>query len=171
MGFDIAGVATLSAASGVLSLDGTVSNIMKVNASGILTRSLTPYMRGQLSGKGSPYNAGAGNPLLITADINRGNCWNNATGYFTAPVAGYYMATLGAIASANSGYPNLLKNGGGYNQQHWNHTGGWHYVTISTVVQCAANDNICWIIQSPGPATAGFYGDGGHGMYSIALLA
>ena len=49
MGFDVAGVATLSGPGGnTLSLDGTVANIMKVNANGILTRPQTPFMRGQL---------------------------------------------------------------------------------------------------------------------------
>ena len=171
MGFDIAGVATLTGPGGnTLSLDGTVANVMKVNASAILTRSITPFMRGQFQGRGAPYNAGGG-PLLVTADVNIGSCWNDATGYFTAPVAGYYMATLGAIANQNSGYPNILKNGGGYSQQHWNHTADWHYVSLSAIVNLAANDNICWIIQSPGPATAGFYGNGGHQMFSIALMA
>ena len=173
MGFDIAGVATLSAPGGnTLSLDGTVANIMKVNANGILTRSITPYMRGQITGQATnPYNAGGG-PLLVIADVNTGNCWNNATGYFTCPVAGYYMAVMGSIAGpVSTAYPRIRKNGADYHYTHWNHASNWHFVSISAVVLCAASDNICFAVASYNPATAGVYGAGGHQMYSIALLA
>ena len=169
MGVDIAGVATLSSPGTTLAVDGA-SRWMNVNASGILTRPQSPFMRGQFVGKGTPYNAG-GAALLVTADVNVGNCWNNANGYWTCPVAGYYMATLGAIASANSGYPQFLKNGGVLHTNHWNHSGSWHYVTMSAIVYCEAGDNFCWVIASPSPATAGFYAEGGHGMFSFALMA
>lgn len=172
MGFDIGGVATLTAPGGnTLSLDGTAANVMRVNANGILTRSITPFMRGQISGQAGTYNAGGG-PLLVTADVNTGNCWNNATGYFTCPVAGYYMATMGAIAGpVSSGYPRIRKNGGDQHYTHWNHVGNWHFVSVSAVVLCAASDNICFAVASYNPATAGVHGNGNHAMYSIALLA
>ncbi|HEY6617418.1 MAG TPA: hypothetical protein VIZ32_22980 [Vicinamibacterales bacterium] len=167
MGFDIAGVGTLTAASGVLSLDGTVANVMKVNANGVLTRALTPYMRGQLSGKGD-YYAPSG-PLLVTADVNVGGCWNNATGRFTCPVAGSYMVTGGNIAQHYSGYFYIQKNGTTTHYTHWNHSPTWHYVSLSDIVVCAAGDTLNYLIG--GLNSGGFYGNGGHGMYSIALMA
>ena len=126
-------------------------------------------MRGQLSGKGTPYKGRWS--IVITADVNRGNCWNDATGYWTCPVAGYYMVTS-ATSQHASRVSYLRKNGAEINLNHWNHTSGWHYVTHSAIVQCAASDNICWVPHEDfTPATNGFYGGGGHGMYSFALMA
>ena len=174
MGFDIAGAAgsfTLTSPSGTtLSLDGTVANVVTVNASGILTRTQTPIMMGAISGQGTPYNGGGG-ALRVVAVTNFGGCWNNATGLWTCPVAGDYMVTMGGIASAGSGYPRIRKNGADVNYTHWNSGGNWHYCTLSAILRCAAGDTIHFAIASPNPATAGFYGNGGHGMYSIALMA
>ena len=173
MGLDIGGAATLTAASGALSVNGA-SNWMNVNANGILTRPQTPYMRGQLAGGGlpNPYNAGGG-PLLVTADVNVGSCWNNATGLYTCPVPGYYMAVAGNIAGGgpSSGYFYLRKNGVDIHFTHWNHSGSWHYVSLSAVVACAANDYMSWHVTSPNPSSAGVYSGGNHCMYSIALMA
>jgi len=172
MGIDIGGVATLTAPGGnTLSLDGTAANVMRVNASGILTRSITPYMRGQISGQAGTYNAG-GNPLLVTADVNTGNCWNNANGLWTCPVAGYYMMAWGSIAGpVSSGYPHLFKNGGSMHFTHWNCNSSWHYISISGIILCAASDTLSFRTISYNPATAGVHGNGNHSMYSIALLA
>lgn len=171
MGFDIGGVATLTSPSGTtLSVDAA-SNWMKVDASGILTRTQTPYMRGQLTGKGGNYNAGGG-PLLVTADENVGNCWNDSTGYFTCPVAGYYMAAMGNIANIQAGYIKMRKNGAEIHFTHWNfNSGAWHYVSLSCVVSCAASDTLHWTIEGLTPGTNGFYAAGQHCMYSIALMA
>ena len=168
MPFDVGGV-VLTSASGVLSVDAA-SNWMKVNANGILTRPQTPYFRGQLTGLGTPYNAG-GTPLKVTADDNVGGCWNNTTGLFTCPVAGYYMVIGGNIAQNQAGYFNLQKNGSTVHFTHWNHMGGWHYVSLSCVVYAAVNDYFGWVLSGLTPATTGFYAQGGHCMYSIALMA
>lgn len=171
MGVDIGGAATLTSPGTTLAVDGT-SRWMDVNASGVITRPQTPYMRGQLQGRGTAYNAGGG-PLLVTALENRGSCWNNATGYWTCPVAGYYMVAWGNIAGSktSSGYPAIGKNGANYHYVHWSHAAAWHYVSISSVVSCAAGDTIHFYIFSYSPADAGLYGEGGHAMYSIALMA
>lgn len=170
MGINVGGVASLTSPSGAtLSLDGAAP-WMKVDGNGILTRQQIPYMRGQLTGKGSPYNGGGGS-LLVTADTNIGNCWNNATGYFTCPVAGHYMATVGNIAGPAYGYVYIQKNGASFSYTHWYHASSWHYVSLSSIVNCAAGDTIRWTLGTLSPTTNGFYGDGGHGMYSIALMA
>ncbi len=172
MGIDVGGVATLSGPGGnTLSLDAASVNWMKVNASGIVTRPQAPFMRGMLQGKGNPYNGGGGS-LLVTAQVNRGNCWNDATGYFTCPVAGYYMVTAGGIVGPPStGYFYIQKNGVTVVYTHWNHTSNWHYVSLSSILSCAVNDSIRYLIGSPNPATAGMYGDANHQMFSIALMA
>jgi hypothetical protein len=169
MGFDVGSV-ILSSPGTTLAVDGA-SRWMNVNASGILTRPQTPFMRGTFSGRGNPYNAGGGS-LLVTSQVNVGNCWNNATGYWTCPVAGYYLATGGGIAGPSGyGYFYAQKNGANQHWSHWNHTSSWHYVTLSSVMSCAANDTIRWVLGSYSPATAGFYGEVNHNMWSIALMA
>jgi C1q domain len=170
MGFDVGGV-VLSSPGTTLSVDSAGAQWMAVNASGILTRPQTPYMRGQLSGLGNPYNAG-GAPLKVTGDVNVGNCWNNTTGLFTCPVAGYYMITAGGIGGIQAGYIYLRKNNVDVHFTHWNsNSNSWHYVTLSAVILAAANDYFSWHLTGLTPATNGFYGAGGHGMYSIALMA
>jgi hypothetical protein len=171
MGFDIGGAALLTAPTSTsLSLDSGATNWMKVNANGILTRPQTPFMCGQLTGKGSIYYA---TPLVVTADVNIGNCWNNTTGYWTCPVAGYYMVTGGNImgGKVSYGYFHIRKNGTSVIFTHWNHNASWHYVTLSGIIQCAAGDTISYAIVGQSPADAGAYGAGGHCMYSIALMA
>jgi hypothetical protein len=144
---------------------------MNVNANGVLTRPQTPFMRGKLTGLGNPYNAG-GTPLKVTADENIGSCWNNTTGLFTCPVAGYYMATAAGIAAQQAGYIFLRKNGGDMHFTHWNYgIGAWNYVSLSAILSAAAGDYFAWHLISLTPATTGFYGGDGHGMYSIALMA
>ncbi len=171
MGIDIGGAATLTSPSGTtLSMDSGATNWMQVNANGILTRPQTPYMRGQISGRGSLYNGGGG-ALLVAADVNFGGCWNNTTGLWTCPVAGYYMATMFSIAGPNSGYVNLQKNGVTQRYTHWNHSGSWHTVTLSGIVLCSVGDTIRWVLTGLGPATNGVHGNGNHAMYSIALMA
>jgi hypothetical protein len=169
MGIDVGGVATLTSPGATLAVDGA-SRWMDVNANGILTRPQTPYMRGQISGQASTYNAGGG-PLLVVPDVNRGNCWNSAHGIWTCPIAGYYMMTWGAIAGpVSSGYPALARNGGNYHYTHWSHVGNWHFISLSSVIQCATGDTLNFYIFSYNPATAGVHGNGNHAMYSIALL-
>lgn len=167
MPFDVGGI-VLSSPGTTLAVNGA-SNWMNVNASGILTRPQTPYFRGQLTGLGAPYNAG-GAPLKVTADENVGNCWNNTTGLFTCPVAGYYLVLGGSIAAATTGYFYLRKNGSDVHFTHWNHSGNWTYVPLSAIILAAVNDYFSWHLTGLTPATTGFYGNGGHNMWAIGLL-
>jgi hypothetical protein len=141
---------------------------MNVKSTGILTRPQTPHFAGQLTGLGSAYNPGNGVTLKITADRNSGNCWNNATGQFTCPVAGYYMTAGGGIMAQTSGYLYLYRNGVVMHYTHWSHSGSWHYVPLSGIVQAAAGDTIAWTIE--GVTGSGMFAAGGHNMFSIALL-
>jgi hypothetical protein len=170
MPFDVGGV-VLSSPGTTLSVDSGATNWMKVDANGILTRPQTPYMRGQISGQAGTYNAGGG-PLLVTADVNFGGCWNNATGLFTCPVAGKYMVVMGSIVGpAGSGYLHVRKNNVTARYTHWNHAGNWHFVSITCILLAAVNDYFSWHVISQSPAGAGVHGNGNHAMYSIALMA
>jgi hypothetical protein len=169
MGFDVGGVTLTSAGDGTLLMTGSAP-WMRVNASGILTRPQMPHMRGQLSGKGNP-TGGDGSPLKITADANTGSCWNNTTGLYTAPVAGYYIATAGNLCAATSGYIYIRKNGVDQHFTHWNHSSSWQFITLSAIISCAANDYLSWHTTGMNPAGGCFYGESGHNMYSFALMA
>ena len=169
MPINIGGAAQLSASFGTeLSLTGAAL-WAKVDANGVLMRPQTPHMEGNLAGKGAPYN-NSGNPLLITANRNTGNCYNGANGLFTCPFDGYYMVTGAGIMSGTSGYFYIYKNGAGVHFTHWSHSGSWHYVPVSGILKCVTGDYIDFRIASPSPATAGIYGEGGHQMFSIALM-
>lgn len=168
MPFDVGGI-TLSSPLSNLVVNSGATNWMNVSNYGILNRPQTPYFRGQLTGLGAPYNAG-GATLKVTADENVGNCWNNSTGLFTCPVAGYYIVMGGSIASQQAGYVYLQKNGSNGHFTHWNHMGSWTYVSLSVIVPAAANDTFGWILTGLTPATAGFYGNSGHNMFAIGLL-
>jgi hypothetical protein len=170
MPFDVGGV-VLSSPGTTLSMDSGATNWMQVNASGILTRPQTPYMRGQISGRGSSYNAGGG-PLLVAADVNFGGCWNDATGLFTCPVAGKYMVVMGSICGPSGyGYLHARKNNVTVRFNHWNHTSNWHFVSLACIILAAVGDYFSWHVVSQSPAAAGVHGNGGHAMYSIALMA
>lgn len=171
MPINVGGVAQLSANFGTeLSVTGAAL-WAKVNQNGILTRPQTPYFAGQLTGLPAPWNPGNGVTLKITADVNQGNCWNNGTGQFTCPVAGYYMTTGAGIMTQTSGYFYLWKNGVQQHYTHWSHNGSWHYVPLSGIVSAAAGDTIAWSLEGVAPAGGGgIYAAGGHGMFSIALL-
>jgi hypothetical protein len=80
--------------------------------------------------------------------------------------------TGGNLAYLNSGYFYYQKNGADIHFTHWNTAASWHYVTLSCIASCAAGDTLAFTIRSFAPAaTGGFYGGGGHNMYSIALMA
>ena len=167
MGFDVGGV-VLSASGGGLSVDAGATNWMKVNPNGILTRPRTPYFRGQTVARGGVYQ---GPTLILQADENVGNCWNVATGKWTCPVLGYYMMTGGFIGGQQAGYFYFMKNNVSVHYTHWNHTASYMYVSLSDILFCAAGDTLHYQIGGFTPAGAGIYGEGGHGMYSIALMA
>jgi hypothetical protein len=172
MPFDVGGVVLSSPAGTTLSVDSGGSQWMAVNANGILTRPQTPYFRGMIYGKATPYPGGAGGVLFLTPSVNIGGCWSEANGQWTCPVLGYYMVTGAGIASTQAGYLYIQRNGATYHYTHWNHTTTWHYVSLSGIVYCVAGDTIRYTLGGFTPATGvGFYGDQHHGMYSIALMA
>ena len=148
-------------------------SLLNVNAAGIITRPNTPYMRGQISGRGTIYNAGNGGYMLIVPDENIGNCYNPANGLWTCPVAGHYIMMGSSIATGTaqgvqgSGYVYIYKNGANYAFTHWNFTSSWHYVSISAVVAASAGDTMGWVLSA---GTGGWHGNGNHHCFAIGLL-
>lgn len=173
MPIDVNGISLASSGGTTLAMSKSGTNWMNVNASGIVTKQQIPYMKGILSGQGSFYRA---NPVTFGSVIaNVGSCWNNSTGYFTCPRAGYYLMGMSGIAAGSAhgggvpsyGYIYLMKNGGVYHFSHWNTATYWDYTNLSGVISCAAGDTLSFQIN---PSHGYFYGGGDHGNFFITLL-
>lgn len=173
MPIDVNGITLSSAAGTALTMANGATNWMTVASNGIVTRPQIPYMKAILSGQGNFYRA---NPVTFGSVIaNVGSCWNNSTGYFTCPRAGYYLAGMGGIAAGSNnggngfsyGYFYIMKNGSSVHFSHWNTATYWDYVNLSGIVSCAAGDTISFQIN---PTTGYFYGQGDHGNFYITLL-
>lgn len=168
-GITLSGGSTFTMASGATTLMG-------VDATGIITRPQTPYVRMQTSGQATYYYTNSGYMTFGSIDQQVGSNWNNSTGLWTCPVDGYYLVLFNAIgANANGisyGYPWIYKNGGSYVYSHWNVGSGWDSMSLSAVVKCAAGDTIGYRVWSAGGAGTGngVYGPGNHCHYGIALL-
>lgn len=172
MAIDVNGITLSSSGGTTLAMANGATNWMNVNANGIVNRTQTPYMQAILSGQGNFYQA---NPMVFgSVQANQGNCWNNSTGVWTCPVAGYYLVFMSGIASGSAngtspaGYPIFKKNGSNYTFTHWNTASFWDYVNLTAIISCAANDTISFSIESAG--TSGFYGQGDHCSFGIALV-
>jgi len=176
MAININGI-NISSTGTSLSVANGATTWLGVSSGGVVTRPQTPYMRAVLSGQGSFYRA-----LTVTFGSvisNVGSCWNNSTGIWTCPVAGYYLVTMGGLASGSGqgvtgyGYFYIFKNGSIAHFSHWNNATSWDYCSLSAVLSCAANDTINFRIIS-GPAdnsgSGGWYGGGDHGQFGIALV-
>lgn len=171
MPVDVNGV-TLAAVGSTFSCSNGATTLMGVDANGVITRPQTPYVRMQTSGQGTYYSA---NPMVFgSVDQQVGSNWNNSTGLWTCPVAGYYLVVMNFIGAnyngGTYGYPYIYKNGATYVYSHWNEAGAWDSVSLSAVVQCAASDTIKFAIFGAGASGNGAYGAGNHCHYGIALL-
>jgi hypothetical protein len=78
---------------------------MRIYASGAVTKNLQPFVIGGLDGNQS-ISLNTFTTLNFSTSVgmfyyaNVGNCWNNSTRAFTAPVTGVYMVTLSVLTDS-----------------------------------------------------------------------
>ena len=91
--------------------------------------------------------------------VNNGNHYNTSNGRFTCPVAGTYEVNVHMLSGYAAAYNwvAIFKNGATVQNMHWNpdSASGHHYVALSCLQTCAANDTLSGGIQNVnGAATA-----------------
>lgn len=144
------------------STGATPSERMRVSSDGYVTTPNQPscsvYNMGFGSSATSWSSAGSGSVnggLVGVIQHNNGNHYNTSTGYFTAPVAGYYLCNLNVYGKKdnnqgdNSGYwwGYFQKNGGyyygNYIMEGYYNSGDYDQgASISSIIYLAANDTV-----------------------------
>ena len=137
---------------------------MTIEPSGAVTMPTQPAFLAY----GSAAYAERSNPMdYNSADYNIGNHYSTTTYLFTAPVAGRYLFTAGALKTANDGDGGIIIVQNSTNKAKSYHDGGpTRQRTVSVVLSLAANDTVKVIPE--GDAT--FYLAGGYGYFSGVLL-
>ena len=127
------------------------ANRMKIDSDGYVTKPNTPYFHVQASPEitNSPYDNGV--KTFDHIRVNNGSHYNNTTGVFTAPVAGFYFFSAGLWSSnsdANNGdtYALLIRrdsNGNnGIQFAGANHHDQWGQLVMAAGYYCALGDQI-----------------------------
>ena len=116
---------------------------MRIHPEGYITMPYTPIVALQDKGTSS-----SGTQVITGWSVtrNNGNHFNNSTGLFTCPVAGYYEINY----CAQSAYPNaynwiaIFHNGGIRENIHWNpdNNSGHYNLSLTHVLLCGANDTL-----------------------------
>jgi hypothetical protein len=132
-------------AATTLSLQTGGVNRMSIDSSGRIT---LPYQPGFASTRAGAPVTSAGNVVYDTVFFNTGNHYNSSTGVFTAPISGKYLFSFhGMSNNAATGWLELRRNGtrvygiNPYNEHAFTNP-SYKHVSVTAVVDCAANDQI-----------------------------
>ncbi len=142
-------------ASGTLQFHTSNTERMRIDASGRVTKPYQPYcLVGKTNG-----NVSAQNTILFDQiQANIGSHYNSGTGRFTAPIAGYYYASLSILGTTSSGIEgSIKKNGSVVVNTRGGGASGYTSASSSAVIYLAANDYLFAYVE--GSYTA----DGGSG--------
>ena len=137
---------------------------MTIEPSGAVTMPTQPAFLAY----GSAAYAERSNPMdYNSTNYNIGNHYSTTTYLFTAPVAGRYLFTAGALKTANDGDGGIIIVQNSTNKARSYHNGGpTRQRTVSVVLSLAANDTVKVIPE--GDVT--FYLANGYGYFSGVLL-
>jgi len=137
---------------------------MTIEPSGAVTMPTQPAFLAY----GSAAYAERSNPMdYNSTNYNIGNHYSTTTYLFTAPVAGRYLFTAGALKTANDGDGGIIIVQNSTNKARSYHNGGpTRQRTVSVVLSLAANDTVKVIPE--GDVT--FYLADGYGYFSGVLL-
>tara|TARA_R110000822_G_scaffold74504_1_gene178951 strand:- start:577 stop:1764 length:1188 start_codon:yes stop_codon:yes gene_type:complete len=149
---------------------GTGTERMRIDSAGRVTMPYQPAFNATRTA-GSVFNAVV---LWNSVSTNVGSHYSAATGRFTAPVAGNYFFSVGAICGSNTsggstGSLFLQINGQTVKDGHWNMTNDpWENVSINSVLTLSVSDYVQVYVS--GSATAFMYGAGSYSNFNGYLL-
>jgi hypothetical protein len=128
---------------------GTYTEQLRMNNSGVMTRPNQPSFQSYVVSGSAPWNAGLTGNITYnaTAYSDPAGGMNNATGRYTAQVAGRYFFSFIAFTNSDTGFPaytQLFVNGGGSSPRSYQQTGSGYtpICTLATVVNLAVGDYV-----------------------------
>tara|TARA_X000000950_G_scaffold331_1_gene346 strand:+ start:659 stop:1174 length:516 start_codon:yes stop_codon:yes gene_type:complete len=139
----------------IKSADGT-SALTIANSTGVVTQTVPPSITTPIIFQGysrATYTS-AGTWVAFYETIDTANAYNNSTGVFTCPRAGYYQMAWHALHRGNSGSfvrMNFHKNGSVYGSPQASlyadgETGDENNIGFSMIIECAASDTLAVVI-------------------------
>mgnify|MGYP003115225676 FL=1 len=127
----------------------TLTEAMRINSSGIVTKAVNPHFIGGVQstvGSTSGYNEGTGQSMIANvAQDNTGSHYNTSNGEFTCPVDGVYQVNFHGFMHTNQSTGNyniqIKLNASIMQYAYFGHVNGTNtYMSYSTSIRAAATN-------------------------------